>query len=160
MHLSSNAGTRTTQEKSCAAKTRRSQSEAEIQREIVAHYRLRAAHGVFMFAVPNGGFRRPIDGAILKATGTTPGVPDTIWIKDGRIYAIELKAPNGRVSAAQLATMAEMREAGAIVAVATGLDEALRKLENFGLLRGRATSPVLPMSPRCRRRSPDRSAVS
>jgi hypothetical protein len=47
--------------------------------------------------------------------------------------------------------MAEMREAGAIVAVAVGLDEAIRKLENFGLLRGRASSPVLPMSPRCRK---------
>jgi hypothetical protein len=92
-----------------------------------------------MFAVPNGGYRRPIEAAIMKGTGAVAGVPDTIWIKDGRVFAIELKAPGGRLSDAQLATMADMREAGAVVAVATGIDEALCKLENFGLLRGRAS---------------------
>jgi VRR-NUC domain len=92
-----------------------------------------------MFAVPNGGYRRPVEAAIMKATGTVAGVPDTIWIKDGRVFAIELKALGGRLSDAQLKTMAEMREAGAVVAVATGIDEALCKLENLGLLRGRAS---------------------
>src|SRR5438045_8279985 len=111
---------------------RRQRPEDSIQRAIVQHYRQRAAPGVFMFAVPNGGYRRPIEAAIMKATGTVAGVPDTIWIKDGRIFAIELKAPGGRLSDAQLATMAEMREAGAVVAVATGIDEALCKLENLG----------------------------
>jgi hypothetical protein len=119
--------------------TRRRSPEAQIQRAIVQHYRQRAAAGVFMFAVPNGGYRRPIEAAILKATGTVAGIPDTIWIKGGQVFAMELKAPRGRLSDAQLATMAEMREAGAVVAVATGIDEALRKLENLGLLRGRAS---------------------
>ena len=118
---------------------RRKSPEAQLQRAIVQHYRQRAAPGVFMFAVPNGGYRRQIEAAIMKATGTVAGVPDTIWIRNGRVFAIELKAEGGRLSDAQLATMAKMREAGAVVAVATGIDEALRKLENFGLLRGRAS---------------------
>jgi VRR-NUC domain len=119
------------------ARHRRARPEDAIQRAVTEHYRQRAAAGVFMFAVPNGGYRRPVEAAIMKATGTIAGVPDTIWIKDGRVFAIELKALGGRLSDAQLKTMAEMRDAGAVVAVATG--EALCKLENLGLLRGRAS---------------------
>jgi hypothetical protein len=36
-------------------RTRRRSPEAALQRAIVQHYRQRAAAGVFMFAVPNGG---------------------------------------------------------------------------------------------------------
>jgi hypothetical protein len=117
---------------------RRARPEDAIQRAIVQHYRRRAAHGVFMFAVPNGGFRRPIEGAILKATGTVAGVPDTIWIKDGQVFALELKAPGGRATEAQLATIAAMEAAGAYCCVAEGLDRALACLEAWGLLRGHA----------------------
>jgi VRR-NUC domain len=110
--------------------------EQQIQRAIVQHYRHRAAPGVFMFAVPNGGFRRPVEAAIMKATGTVPGVPDTIWIKGGQVYALELKAENGRLTEAQERVLIELREAGAMATHAHGLDEALRVLEGWGLLRG------------------------
>ena len=33
------------------------------------HYRARAVPGVFMFAVSNGGFREPVEAAVMKATG-------------------------------------------------------------------------------------------
>jgi hypothetical protein len=81
------------------ARQRHHRPEDAIQRAIVQHYRQRAAPGVFMFAVPNGGFRRPVEAAILKAT--VAGIPDTIWIKDGQVYALELKAPGGRLTPAQ-----------------------------------------------------------
>ena len=54
---------------------------------------LRAAPGVFMFAVPNGGWRNRHRGRHHEgAPAPLPGVPDTIWIKDGRAYSLELKA--------------------------------------------------------------------
>jgi hypothetical protein len=118
---------------------RRRQPEAQIQSAIVQHYRARAADGVFMFAVPNGGFRRPIEAATLKATGTVAGVPDTIWIKDGQVFALELKAPGGRATEAQLATIAAMEAAGAFCCIAETLDAALRILESWQLLRGRSS---------------------
>ena len=118
---------------------KRRRPEDVIQRALVQHYRQRAAPGVFMFAVPNGGWRRPIEAAIMKATGTTPGVPDTIWIKDGQVYALEVKAPGGRATETQLATITAMERAGAFCCVAEGLDRALAVLEQWGLLRGRAT---------------------
>jgi hypothetical protein len=111
--------------------------EQQIQRAIVQHYRRRAAPGVFMFAVPNGGYRRPVEAAILKGTGTVPGIPDTIWIKDGRIYALELKTEGGKLSPAQEQVLIKLRDAGAMATHAHGLDQALRVLEGWGLLRGR-----------------------
>jgi hypothetical protein len=115
---------------------RRKQLESDIQRAILQHYRARAADGVFMFAVPNGGFRRKVEAAIFKATGTVAGVPDTIWVKGGQVYALELKAPGGRPTEAQLATISKMEAAGAFCCVAEGLDRALAVLETWGLLRG------------------------
>jgi hypothetical protein len=121
------------------ARHRRARPEDAIQRAVTQHYRQRAAAGVFMFAVPNGGYRRPIEAAIMKATGTVAGVPDTIWIKDGQAYALELKAEGGKPTPKQVETIAAMQMAGAIAAVAVGLNEALRWLEERGLLRGQAT---------------------
>jgi len=117
---------------------RRAQPEAAIQRAVFQHLRARGAKGVFAFHPANGGYRTAREGAILKGLGVKAGVPDLIAIHNGRVFCLEIKAPGGQISAPQLACMVELREAGAVVAVATGLDEALRKLENFGLLRGRA----------------------
>jgi hypothetical protein len=120
------------------ARHRRARPEDAIQRAVTQHYRQRAAAGVFMFAVPNGGYRRPIEAAIMKATGTVAGVPDTIWIKDGQAYALELKAEGGKPTPKQVEAIAVMQVAGAITGVAVGIDEALRWLEAQGLLRGQA----------------------
>jgi hypothetical protein len=115
----------------------RRQPEAQLQRAIVQHYRQRAASGTFMFAVPNGGARRPVEAAIRRATGTVAGVPDTIWIKGGQVFALELKAPGGRPTEAQLATIAKMEAAGARCCIVEGLDRALAVLEAWHLLEGR-----------------------
>jgi hypothetical protein len=120
------------------ARHRRARPEDAIQRAVTQHYRQRAAAGVFMFAVPNGGYRRPIEAAIMKATGTVAGVPDTIWIKNGQAYALELKAEGGKPTPKQVEAIAAMQVAGAITGVAVGIDEALRWLEAQGLLRGQA----------------------
>jgi hypothetical protein len=122
-----------------AARHRRARPEDAIQRAVTQHYRQRAAAGVFMFAVPNGGYRRPIEAAIMKATGTVAGVPDTIWIKDGQTYALELKAEGGKPTPKQVETIAALQVAGTITGVAIGLNDALRWLEERGLLRGQAT---------------------
>ena len=66
------------QPESKAKPTRRARVEDAIQRTIVQHYRIRAAPGVFMFSVPNGGYRRSIEAAIMKGTGT---VPSSIFIR-------------------------------------------------------------------------------
>jgi hypothetical protein len=67
--------------------------ESAIQKAVFQHL---AARGCgFAFHVPNGGWRSPIEAAILKGQGVRPGVPDLIVIKDGFPFALELKAEGG-----------------------------------------------------------------
>lgn len=112
--------------------------EQDIQRTVFKHLRQRPAAGVFAFHCPNGGARSRVEASIFKGIGVTSGVPDVLVIKDGQLYGLELKADDGKISEQQLCTLRAMQEAGARVAVATGLDNALRKLEEWQLLRGTA----------------------
>src|SRR5262245_19458811 len=117
---------------------RRCQPETAIQRAVFQHLRARAAPGVFAFHVPNGGYRKPVEAAILKSLGVVAGVPDVFAVHNGRCFALELKAEGARVSDKQLETLAALRDAGAFTCVAEALDRALACLEAWGLLRGRA----------------------
>ena len=53
----------------------------------------------------------------------TSGVPDIIGCRQGKMFAIELKAEHGRVSKIQEWTMHELKRAGAAVAVIRSMDE-------------------------------------
>ena len=119
--------------------TRRRFPEAEIQRAIFEHIRVRGAPNLFAFHPANGGYRKPVEAKILQGLGVVAGVPDVIAIHDGRVYALEIKAEGGRPTDNQLATIAAMERAGAYTCIAEGLDRALAVLEGWGLLRGRAS---------------------
>ena len=123
--------------------TRLNRPEQQYQRAVIQHIAWRARPGVFAFHVPNGGWRSRVEGAILKAIGTVAGVPDIICIFEGRCYALELKAERGRVTDVQRVVHERLREAGANVAVAHGIDQALAQLERWQLLR--STSPFPPI---------------
>jgi hypothetical protein len=117
--------------------SRRQRPEDQIQRAVFQHLALRAAPGVFAFHPPNGGWRSRVEAAILKGLGVRAGVPDVIAVKDGRTYALELKPPGGRLTAAQNAAHTALRAAGATVVSSYCLDDAVAQLERWGLLRGR-----------------------
>jgi hypothetical protein len=114
-------------------------NEQAIQRAVFDHIRARGVPGLFAFHPANGGYRRPVEAKILKGMGLRAGVPDVILIHEGRCYAMEIKAPGGRATAAQLEALAEMEAAGAFTCVAEGLDRALAVLEQWRLLRGAVT---------------------
>jgi hypothetical protein len=118
---------------------RRQRPEAAIQRAVFQHLRARGAPGVFAFHPANGGYRKPVEAAILKGLGVVAGVPDIIIIHNGHCFAMELKAEGGRASDKQLACIAALREAGAFTCIAEGLDRALSCLESWGLLKGRSS---------------------
>jgi hypothetical protein len=65
-------------------------------------------------------------------------VPDIILINAGHVYGLELKAHGGKLSTGHRDTIAAMARAGATVARAVRFDAALRQLDAWGLLRGRA----------------------
>jgi hypothetical protein len=120
------------------ARHRRTRPEAAIQRCVFQHLRARGASGVFAFHPANGGYRKPIEAAILKGMGLVAGVPDVVAIHQGRVYGLELKAEGGKPTPKQVETIAAMQMAGAVTGVAVGIDEALAWLEGHELLRGRA----------------------
>ena len=118
--------------------TRRARPEDAIQRAVFQHIRARGVQGLVAFHVPMGGWRRPTEAAILRGLGATAGIPDVIAIHDGKVFALELKAPSGRPTPAQLDMISRINEAGGFATVVYGLDAALRVLESWGLLVGRS----------------------
>ena len=118
-----------------AEMTRRNQPEAAAptQRDPAPH--MACTRLVRSPSTSPGGYRTCVEGAILKAIGTVAGVPDIICIFEGRCYALELKAERGRVTDVQRVVHERLREAGAHVAVAHGIDQALAQLEAWNLLR-------------------------
>lgn len=117
---------------------RRNCPEQDAQRAIVAHLKARAAPGLYWFHPANGGARTAIEGAILQGLGVRAGCPDLILVRNGKTFALELKAPHGRLSPSQRQAHEELRLAGAEVAVAVGVDEAIAALEQWGMLKGHA----------------------
>ncbi len=55
----------------------------------------------FIFSVPNGGSRNPVEAKKLKATGQTAGVSDLIVILSNKVLFIELKTEIGIQSQVQ-----------------------------------------------------------
>jgi hypothetical protein len=116
---------------------RRAQPETVIQRAIVQHLRCRGVTGLFWFAIPNGGWRSKVEAAIMKATGTRPGVPDLALLHEGRAYFLEVKTEDGRPTEHQLKAIADINDAGGYAVIGCGLDRCLEILERWGLLKGR-----------------------
>lgn len=119
-------------------RARRASPEAQIQRAVFQHIKQRAMPGVFAFHVPNGGYRKPIEAAIMKGMGVRAGVPDVMVIYQGNVYALELKAEGGRPTENQFKAVEDIRNAGGHAVIVEGLDRALRCLETWGILRGQA----------------------
>lgn len=109
--------------------------EQVMQQAVFAHIRARGVPGVFAFHPANGGKRTKAEAGIFKSMGVVAGVPDIIAIDCGRVYALELKHLRGRVTPTQQAVHDALKAAGARVAVAYTLDEALVTLECWGILR-------------------------
>ncbi len=75
------------------------------------------------FHPANGGARRRKEAAILSGLGVKAGIPDLIVVHRGRLIAVELKAPGGRLTPAQKAMHRRLALAGAVVTTVTSLDE-------------------------------------
>jgi hypothetical protein len=110
--------------------------EQAIQKAICQHLTMRGHRDLYWWHHPGGGVRSPIEAAIFRSIGAKPGLPDIFLLHRGHLFGLELKAKGGRLSPTQATAHVLLRQAGATVEVATGLDEALAILERWGLLRG------------------------
>ena len=121
------------------ARQRLSRPEDQVQKAVFQHIRQRGVPGLVAWHTPNGGKRKPIEAAIFKGLGVRAGVSDVIAVHQSKVFALELKAPGGKPTEAQLEFLSDISRAGGHTAIATGLDQALSVLEGWGLLRGVST---------------------
>lgn len=110
---------------------RRASPEAQIQRAIIDRLRF---HGVLCVHVPNAGKRSAVSGRRLKGEGMRPGFPDLLCIQRGRAWFLEVKAPRGRLSSAQVECHAELGRHAFPPTVVTSQDEAVEALRAAGFV--------------------------
>ncbi len=109
--------------------------EQDLQIAVVAHIRARSEPGVFFYHCPNEAKRGWVNAAKLRSMGMTAGIPDLYFLKAGRSYYLELKAPRGVLTPSQRLVLERLRTCGAQVAVAKSLDEAIVTLECWGIIK-------------------------
>ena len=92
-----------------------------------------------MFAVQNGGQRHKAVAAKLKAEGVKAGVPD-IFLAFPKIYHsgaffaglfIEMKAGKNRTTQSQKEWIVGLKNAGYMVAVCYGWEQAVQEIERY-----------------------------
>lgn len=109
--------------------------ESKIQQQFVKWFRLQYPQlALLLFAVPNGGARRRVEAAIMKAEGTTAGVADLILLFPSKQYhglCIEMKSKNGRQRPSQKMWQERVEWAGYKYVIARSLDEAIYEVNTF-----------------------------
>jgi hypothetical protein len=80
---------------------------------------------------------------LLGGLGAEVGRPDILGClpPHGRMLALEVKKPGGKLSEAQRQQLREYAEAGAVCVVATSLDDVRAVLEPLGLARVTVEAP-------------------
>lgn len=117
--------------------------EQQIQISFMAYIGQCGVDGLFAFHIPNGVKSNPFVGSILKKMGLVAGMPDLFLIHKGHLFALEIKKPKGRLSPAQIMTIAELRSAGVECAVAFGLDQCIEQLDAWRLTKKYARNLAL-----------------
>jgi len=122
----------------------RNHNEDNLQKACVKWFRLQYPD-VVIFAIPNGGQRDAVTGALMKATGTLAGVADLFVMKPKQYYEystqswinekcglfIEMKAGKGKQTEAQIWFQEHAEKAGYKYAVCRSFDEFKTVIENY-----------------------------
>jgi hypothetical protein len=99
--------------------------ERDIQRQILYHLRLRR---IFCFRFNTGAFSSAYGGKARFVRFGLPGGPDIFALKEGHLYAIEVKGPRGMQSRQQVVFQHEFEKAGGVYLVARSLEDVTKVL--------------------------------
>jgi hypothetical protein len=112
-------------------------TERQVQLGVLDNLKLRGVPRLLWWHCPNGGSRNKAEAARLKQLGTLAGVGDLLLLdRRGRFFSLELKVASGaRVTEQQLAWRDAVNSNNGFAAIAHGVDEALRILECWQLLK-------------------------
>lgn len=112
---------------------KRSNEEHQTQVAIANYLATVTPPGSLWFAVPNGGNRDSITGAILRREGVRAGVADLVVLYEGRTLFLEVKTATGRLSKSQVRFRDLALSAGAEYAVVRSIDDVAQALIAFGV---------------------------
>jgi hypothetical protein len=109
--------------------------ESKIQIACVNWFRLKYPHlKKNLIAIPNGGARNNITGAILKAEGVIAGCSDLFLFVPSRDYhglAIEMKTPSGRQRESQKQWQEAIENQGYRYIVCRSVDEFINEIDSY-----------------------------
>ncbi len=109
--------------------------ESNLQKMCVRWFRLQYPDKL-IFAIPNGGARNQITGAILKAEGVLAGVPD-LFIAAKSFYGeyhglfIEMKSEKGRLTDSQKEVGNKLSKAGYKVEVCFDIEQYAKIVNGY-----------------------------
>lgn len=89
---------------------------------------------VLCFAIPNGGARSALTGAMLKAEGVVAGVPDLMIAVPKGEHAglfVEMKVKPNRPSKEQVQVIKRLGDSGYKVAVCYSFDEFVNVVDDY-----------------------------
>lgn len=87
-----------------------------------------------LFAVPNGGYRNAVTGAVLKAEGVLAGVSDLILLyPSGEFHGlcIEMKTPDGRQADTQKEFQQAVEEVGYKYAICRSVTDFISEVNSY-----------------------------
>ena len=96
----------------------------------LAHPRLKKN----LFAIPNGGFRRPSTGAILKREGALAGVADLFIAYPSQTkhgLFIEMKVPGNRMQESQKEFAEAVKKAGYVYYLCYSIDDFMEAITTY-----------------------------
>ncbi len=109
--------------------------ESRIQQGCVRWFRYQFPNlARLLFAVPNGGARDRVTGAILKGEGVVAGVSDLILLVPAGPYhalCVEMKTRTGHQSASQKEWQAEVEKHGYRYVVCRSLDDFINAVYGY-----------------------------
>jgi hypothetical protein len=119
--------------------TRINRPEDELQRRQVGYLRVLQNQGRLRFAaVPNGGYRRKTEAAIMKGLGTAAGFPDLILLwGHASVAFIENKSADGRASDTQKDWAKWLTDNSHRYALIRSFDEFLKALHGWEIISSR-----------------------
>ena len=109
--------------------------ESIIQQNCVKWFRLQYPKlALLLFAVPNGGARRRIEGGIMKAEGVTRGVSDLLLLFPAKHYhglCIEMKTEKGKQQPSQKIWQRAVEDAGYKYIICRSFEDFMEQINGY-----------------------------
>lgn len=108
--------------------------EEQTQKAIVKYLEV-VKPDCFWFHCPNQrGTRSEIENKILKSLGVKAGVPDLVFIANGKSCFAEVKSPKGTLTPSQKQVRDILVSMGCGYAVVRSIDDMKQALKDWGLI--------------------------